>query len=67
MERTDTRWVLCPVCGGKTRTKARPDTVLKNFPLFCPKCGRETLVHLIQQKITVLQEPDASDAEPMKL
>ena len=37
-------WVRCPVC--KTRTKARPDTVLANFPLFCPKCHRETVVSL---------------------
>ena len=38
--------VRCPVCGCKTRTKARPDTVLANFPLFCPKCHRETVVSL---------------------
>lgn len=36
------KWVLCPVRGNKTRIKARPDTVLENFPLFCPKCRQET-------------------------
>ena len=66
MNETETGWVLCPACGGKTRTKARPDTVLENFPLFCPKCRRETLIRLIDQKITVIQEPAALDAEPMK-
>ena len=37
-------WVHCPTCGNKTRTKVNPDTVLKRFPLFCPKCGREHIV-----------------------
>lgn len=38
-------WVRCPVCGNKTRTKVRGDTVLENFPLFCPKCHHETVVN----------------------
>lgn len=37
-------WLLCPVCGNKTRLKVRPDTELVNFPLYCPKCKRETLI-----------------------
>ena len=36
-------WSLCPKCGNKTRLKLRKDTVLTNFPLFCPKCKEETL------------------------
>lgn len=32
---------------------------MKNFPLFCPKCRRETLISLKQLKITVMKEPDA--------
>ncbi|WP_444876770.1 AAA family ATPase [Bacteroides heparinolyticus] len=31
-------WILCPVCGSKTRNKIRKDTVLENYPLYCPKC-----------------------------
>ncbi len=38
------KWVLCPICNNKTRIKVRPDTVLENFPLFCPKCKRETII-----------------------
>ena len=34
-------WILCPKCGNKTRLKLRKDTVLTNFPLFCPKCKEE--------------------------
>ena len=37
-------WILCPVCGSKTRNKVREDTVLKNYPLYCPKCRQETLI-----------------------
>ena len=37
-------WILCPVCGNKTRLKIRKDTELKNFPLFCPKCKKESLI-----------------------
>ncbi|MGN0295299.1 MAG: cysteine-rich KTR domain-containing protein [Lachnospiraceae bacterium] len=43
MEKTE--WVFCPVCGQKTRIKLRPDTVLKHFPLFCPKCRQERLIN----------------------
>ena len=27
------KWLLCPVCGNKTRLKLREDTILENFPL----------------------------------
>ncbi len=49
----DTRWVLCPVCGNKTRTKVFADTVLVNFPLFCPKCRQECVIDAKALKITV--------------
>ena len=39
-------WVLCPICGGKTRTKIRPDTEAKNLIVFCPKCKRESVVDI---------------------
>lgn len=52
-------WILCPVCGNKTHDKMRKDTVLLNFPLYCPKCKQETLIEVQQQKITVIKEPDA--------
>ncbi|MBS6995990.1 MAG: cysteine-rich KTR domain-containing protein [Azospirillum sp.] len=42
-------WILCPVCGSKTRNKIRKDTVLENYPLYCPKCRQES----------VIKEPDA--------
>ncbi|MBD5093891.1 MAG: conjugal transfer protein [Subdoligranulum sp.] len=37
-------WIYCPICRNKTRTQIRPDTVLINFPLYCPKCKQESLI-----------------------
>ena len=53
------KWVLCPVCGNKTRIKIRENTVLLNFPLFCPKCRHETLIDAEQMNISESKEPDA--------
>ena len=61
------KWLLCPVCGNKTRLKLREDTVLEKFPLFCPKCKQETLINVRQMNMSVIREPDALDAEPMNL
>ncbi|WP_195984647.1 cysteine-rich KTR domain-containing protein [Clostridium sp. D33t1_170424_F3] len=62
---TKTEWILCPVCGSKTRLRIRKDTELKNFPLYCPKYRQETLIEVENFQITVIKEPDALDAEPM--
>ena len=45
-------WVLCPVCGSKTRLRIRSDTILENFPLFCPKCKHETLIAVRQLNLS---------------
>ena len=57
MEKTD--FIRCPICGNKTRDKIREDTILKNFPLFCPKCKSECLIDVEQLNITVIKAPDA--------
>ncbi len=49
-------WVLCPVCGNKTRLKLREDTSLKNYPLFCPKCKQERIISAENLKIVVIDE-----------
>jgi len=54
-----TNWLLCPNCDSKTRIQLRPDTVLLNFLLFCPKCKRETLLNVEQLNITIIKEPVA--------
>ena len=52
-------WILCPICGNKTRDRIRKDTVLRNYPLYCPKCKKETLIDAKNMQITVIKEPDA--------
>lgn len=56
----NSEWVSCPVCHNKTRTKIRKDTVLKKFPLFCPKCKNETLIEIEGFELKVLKEADTS-------
>ena len=48
-------WLSCPICGRKTHNKVRKDTVLINFPLYCPKCKQETLIDAKDFQITVIQ------------
>lgn len=51
-------WLVCPVCGKKTRNKIREDTILRNYPLYCPKCKQETLVDVWKLNIKIIKEPD---------
>ena len=57
--RKDFQWLLCPICGNKTRLKIRKDTVIEKFPLYCPKCKQENLINVRKLNITVIKEPDA--------
>lgn len=50
-------WIRCPICDGKTRTKVYSDTVLLNFPLYCPKCKKEIQINVVQLKMTLSIEP----------
>lgn len=49
-------WIKCPVCNNKTRVQMRPDTELKNFPLFCPKCKQESLIEAKNLQVTVIND-----------
>ena len=53
------QWVMCPVCDNKTRIKIRKDTELINFPLYCPKCRKESLINVKKQIVSIAKEPDA--------
>ena len=46
-----TEWILCPLCGSKTRNKVR----------------QETLIEAKNLQVTVIKEPDTLDAEPMNV
>ena len=55
----ESEWILCPVCGNKTSVKIREDTVLKNYPLYCPKCKRETLIEVKDLQVTIIEGLEA--------
>ena len=51
-------FLLCPNCNNKTRIKILQNTTLSNFPLYCPKCKKETLVDVDNFNISILDMPD---------
>ena len=59
MNNTQYQWVLCPICGGKTRTKIRPDTEAKNLIVFCPKCKRESVVDIEDCRIKEVKQNES--------
>jgi len=52
-------WIRCPICSSKTRDRIRADTIMKNYPLYYPKCKQETLINVNELQVTVIKEPDA--------
>lgn len=60
---TKIEWILCPVCGNKTRIQIRKDTVLLKFPLYCPKCKQETLIEAKKFQVTVIENIDKKRRE----
>ena len=56
----ESTFVCCPLCGGKTRLKLLPETVVKYYPLFCPKCKKEVIISAEHLKIKIEEtKPDA--------
>ena len=45
MKEEKEEWIYCPICGGKTRLRLLQRTVLRDFPLFCPKCKHESIIN----------------------
>ena len=60
------KWVLCPICGSKTRDRIREDTVLKNYPLYCPKCKQESLIEVENLHITVAKPRRIKEGSKVK-
>ena len=59
MQNENMKWLLCPLCGNKTRNRIREDTILKNYPLYCPKCRQEVLIEVKDLQVTIIKEPEA--------
>ncbi|MCI6228120.1 MAG: cysteine-rich KTR domain-containing protein [Clostridiales bacterium] len=47
------KWVFCPCCGVKTRLQLVRQTELRSFPLFCPKCRKETMIDARHFRVSV--------------
>ncbi|NBK80455.1 conjugal transfer protein [bacterium D16-76] len=56
-KKKEEHWIHCPICRTKTHTKVNLDTVLLNFPLYCPKCKRSIQIGVINLKMVVNNEP----------
>lgn len=51
-------WIHCPECRCRTRTKIKRETILRNFPIFCPKCKHECMIDVEEMNIKLSVEPD---------
>ena len=59
MNTAEGKWVLCPACGAKTRLRILRRTVLRDFPLFYPKCKRESIINISNFQMKIANQPDA--------
>lgn len=59
IEGAKAEWLYCPRCGGKTRIQIRPNTVLEDFSLFCPKCRYTCVIDFKDGKTEEIEMPDA--------
>lgn len=50
-EQQTPHWLPCPICKEKTDVKVYEDSVLFNFPLYCPHCKQETRIDMMQLRM----------------
>ena len=50
-EKRKQAYIPCPICGEKTNVRVYEDTVLVNFPLYCPKCGKEVKIDVFDLRM----------------
>lgn len=39
-------WLMCPVCGRHRVLRLEPGTDAKQLPVYCKRCGRESIVNI---------------------
>ena len=59
MDDPEEKWMLCPICKAKTRLRLLRRTVLRDFPMFCPKCRQERIINVKNFKTEIISQPDA--------
>ena len=52
-------WIVGRVYANTPRDRIIENTILKNYPLYCPKCKQQTLIEVQNLQVTVIKEPDA--------
>ena len=45
-------WLICPLCGRKTKIRILPETVLLHFPLYYPRCKSEVLISIVNERLS---------------
>ena len=50
---------FAPICVAKTRLRLLRRTVLRDFPLFCPKCRQECIISAQNFNIVSIELSDA--------
>ena len=53
----ETKWIVCPECGEKTKVELQAATIMKNFLLYCHRCKKEFTVD-VQNFIVAIVEKD---------
>lgn len=50
----NSKWVHCPIYGGKTRNKVYTGTEMFKFLMYCPKCKMEApIIDVMQLRLAV--------------
>ncbi len=52
-------WLMCPICGRQKLLRLRPDTVAKALPVYCKRCGQESIVN-IDQSLSQRRDPTSA-------
>ena len=51
-------WLLCPLCKRKTKGKILSETILLHFPLYCPRCKKESIISVVEDRM-LLEEAES--------
>lgn len=52
-------WLLCPVCGKHKVLRLTPGTTAKDLPVYCKRCGQESIVN-IDQSLSQRRDPTSA-------
>ncbi|HIT31669.1 MAG TPA: conjugal transfer protein [Candidatus Enterenecus stercoripullorum] len=50
---------MCPACGRQKVLRLRPGTQAKDLPVYCKRCGQESIVN-IDQSLSQRRDPTSA-------